>query len=322
MRTLAADARTTSVHVASRNDPRNAAFFQNRGQHALYATPVDATFTFDPSEGLFNNAEQTVTATEVDVLLLRLPRPIPEGFFDGLRRWLGVQQPIINDPDGIQLTGSKAFLLNFPDCCPPMQLVRTEAEVRAFAARFPIVLKPLREYGGKGIVQIRDGRVLTGDAELSLPNYLPTIREQLESEGMLAMQYLERVSEGDKRILVVNGIILAASLRLPAAGGWLCNVAQGGSSHGSEATAAEKRIVSTIAPHLRAAGIVFYGVDTLMGNHGERVLSEINTLSVGGFPQAEAQTGRPVLQQAIDGIFEYLERREFSKGPAFKGRTH
>ena len=313
MRTLAADGRATRVYVASRSDARNAAFFRGDAVGAIYALPVTADFRFDPTGAQFLRSENQINPSAVDVVLLRLPRPIPAGFFAALREWIGPDKPIINDPVGIERTSSKAFLLNFPECCPPMRLVRSAAEVRAYAARFPIVLKPLREYGGKGIVQIRDERVLTGGEALGLDAYLKTIEKQLTEEGFLAMQYLERVNEGDKRILVVNGRILAASLRLPAAGGWLCNVAQGGSSHGSDVTPAEERIVATIAPALREVGIVFYGVDTLMGNDGERVLSEINTLSVGGFPQAEAQTGRPILQQAIDGIFDYLSSSPTSR---------
>ena len=320
MRTLAADARTSSVHVASRNDARNADFFNNKPQTALYTTAVDTSFAYDPSEALFNQNQYTLSAADVDVVLLRLPRPIPDGFWAHLREWCG-HCIIVNDPAGIERTGSKAFLLNFPEICPPMRLVRSVAEVENFAAQFPIVLKPLREYGGKGIAQVREGAVMTDGATLPLHRYLEQIAPQLITEGYLAMQFLERVHEGDKRILVVNGEILAASLRLPAAGGWLCNVAQGGSTHGSDVTPAERRIVATIAPALRAAGIVFYGVDTLMGNHGTRVLSEVNTLSVGGFPQAEAQSGRPVLQQAIDGLYRYLVELGFPPSPP-KGGMH
>ena len=307
MRTLAADPRSTSVHVASRGDLRNAAFFGGGAiRTAPYAKRVTGDFRFDPSGAVFVSATRTLSPAAADVLLLRLPRPIPDGFFGALRRWFGSDKPVVNDPAGIKLTGSKAFLLRFPELCPPLRLVRSADEVRALAAHYPIVLKPLREYGGRGIVQVRDGTAITGEGRLPLARYLASVAGTLAEEGLLAMQFLERVSEGDKRILVVNGQILGASLRLPAAGNWLCNVAQGGSSHAAAVTAAERRIVAGIAPTLYEAGVCFYGVDTLMGNDGERVLSEINTLSVGGFPQAEAQSGQPVVQQAIDGLFSFL----------------
>ncbi|MEL7221577.1 MAG: hypothetical protein AAGJ93_09680, partial [Bacteroidota bacterium] len=61
-------------------------------------------------------------------------------------------------------------------------------------------------------------------------------------------------------------------------------------------------------PRLQEAGVLIYGVDTLMGDDGKRVLSEINTLSIGGFPQAEAQSGRPIISQTIELLFNYVDQ--------------
>jgi len=51
---------------------------------------------------------------------------------------------------------------------------------------------------------------------------------------------------------------------------------------------------------LSPLGIVFFGFDPLEDDNGLRVLSDINTLSVGGLPQIQQLSGRPVLQQAAD----------------------
>ena len=100
--------------------------------------------------------------------------------------------------------------------------------------------------------------------------------------------------------------ILAASLRLPAEDSWLCNVAQGGTSVPSQVDADEIKIIETITPKLLEAGILIFGADTLVNDDGKRILSEVNTLSIGGFPQAEKQTGKPILQQTIDAIMQYV----------------
>ncbi|HAW03161.1 MAG TPA: hypothetical protein DCW83_00665 [Saprospirales bacterium] len=109
--------------------------------------------------------------------------------------------------------------------------------------------------------------------------------------------------------MVVGGKILAASLRIPAKGSWLCNVAQGGTSVYAEVTLQEREIINTITPKLAQYGIFIYGLDTLVADNGDRILSEINTMSIGGFPQAEAQTGRPIIKSLIDKIFEYADER-------------
>ena len=121
------------------------------------------------------------------------------------------------------------------------------------------------------------------------------------------MKYLKNVSQGDKRILVVGGQIMASSLRLPAEGSWLCNVAQGGKSVKADVTNEEIKIVKGLTPELIKEGVLIFGADTLEDDYGKRILSEVNTLSVGGFSQAQEQSGKPIIKMTIDKIFEYAD---------------
>ena len=118
---------------------------------------------------------------------------------------------------------------------------------------------------------------------------------------------MKNVTQGDKRILVVGGQIMAASLRLPAENSWLCNVAQGGTSVTAQLETEEEAIIKTISPRLEAEGIFIFGADTLVDDDGKRILSEVNTLSIGGFPQAEKQTGRPIVRETINKIVNHKE---------------
>ncbi len=297
------------VHVASRANPQNNSFFELHQSATVQALRVEKGFGFDPSGQQFLADTHLVDVTTVDFIFMRLPRPISDQFLEYAVN-TAPQAVFVNHPTGIIATSTKEFLLQFPELCPNMQLCRSKAEVRAFSEQFPIVLKPLREYGGKGIVKIMDGRVFLGtDGEEVLETYLNSIEEVLEQEGYLAMKFLKNVSQGDKRVLVVNGQILGASLRLPAPDSWLCNVAQGGQSVGTTVSPEEEVMVARLMPHLLSAGIVMFGMDTLTDDNGKRVLSEINTLSIGGFPQAAEQTGRPIVELAIDGIIQYVNTR-------------
>jgi len=65
-------------------------------------------------------------------------------------------------------------------------------------------------------------------------------------------------------------------------------------------TKREVSIIDNIKSKLRKEGIFMYGVDTLVDDDGHRVLSEINTLSIGGWPQAQVQTGL-----GVEGITGY-----------------
>ena len=309
MRTLEQHEKTESVFVASRGDIRNEPFFNEISNSELHVTDVDKKFDYHIEGQQFTNSQIKKRIKDFDVILMRLPRPVSDEFLDFLVKE-AEDKVIINHPHGIRKTSTKQYLLHFPEVCPEMKMMRSAADVKAFAAKFPIVLKPLREYGGKGIVKIEKGIVYHGNEELSLAEYLSIIKIELELDGFLAMKFLKNVTQGDKRILVVDGKILAASLRLPAEDSWLCNVAQGGKSIASEADVEEVKIIEKIAPFLKQEGVLIFGADTLVDDNGKRVLSEVNTLSIGGFPQAEKQTGRPVLQQTINLITEYVEAQQ------------
>ncbi len=296
-------AEIASVDVASRALQENADFFAC-DTHVLYASPVDADFDFSEDAHYMRKGLRKIDTKGFDLVFMRLPRPLSDAQLRHIDS-VFAGTVIINKPSGIINTSSKAFLLNFPSCCPPMRLVTSLDEIQEFAQKFPIVLKPLREYGGKGILRINGEKIDDGSTEYDTTQYLNSLKPVIEQEGFLAMKFLKNVGEGDKRILVVGGEVLASSLRLPAENSWLCNVAQGGRSVPTEVTEEELHIVSEVAPRLRQEGVLICGIDTLVDDEGTRVMSEINTLSVGGFPQSQIQTGRPVINKTLEIILSH-----------------
>lgn len=310
-RVLVADQRTESVFVASRADVRNQAFFAGNFGASLHGIRADTNFSYDSTGEQFGTGSATTTYDVADVIWLRLPPPADKGFFSALARATsGAADPVcINHPNGILETGSKSFLHHFPSLTAPVRRLVTPDDVRSFAAEHPIVLKPLDEYGGRGLVKIMNGIAEAAGRQMPLEEWLEQAEAEIRTERYLGMKYLKNVHLGDKRILVVNGRILGASNRLPAAGEWLCNVARGGTSVAAEVSPEERSMVAEVAPVLLDKGVVIFGVDTLTDDDGRRVLSELNTNSIGGFPQAEMQSGRPVLQQTINGIYDYLGNR-------------
>ncbi len=301
------------VRVASRGLTQNDPFFSGQAGAPVWAAPADSGFQFDPTGAFFERGKPSMLL-DFDVVLLRLARPLSDPFLHFLSDSFP-ETLFINDPVGISRTGNKSFLLEFPELCPPMRLCHTPEEVMDFASAHPIVMKPLKEYGGKGIFRISGNEVQTGSETLPAVEFLEGMRKTLEEDGYLAMKYLKNVNRGDKRILVVNGKIMASALRLPAKNSWLCNVAQGGYAVPAVANANERKIIQRLIPVLREQGVVVFGADTLSNDRGKRVLSEINTLSIGGFPQAQEQTGRPVLKQTIRLLIQYIDERFSQRRP-------
>jgi len=300
--------RCQSVDIASRGLKENALFFDGMQRSALLVNKVTTDFKFSTSGEHYKSKLRKVKHLDYDIVLMRMPRPLSDDFL----RWVEEvfsHTIMINKPSGIIVTSNKKYLLNFPELCPRTRLCRSKDDVLEEISKYPIVLKPLREYGGRGLLKIDGDTLDDGMNEYETDLYLDAVQDHLEKEGMLSMRYLKNVSQGDKRILVVGGEILATSLRLPSKGSWLCNVAQGGRSVSAEVTPEEIEIIESINPDLKRHGILIYGADTLVDDDGRRVLSEVNTLSIGGFPQAEAQTGKPIIQSLLNKIFEYADER-------------
>ena len=241
-----------------------------------------------------------------DVVWLRLPPPLPFDFLDFLIQKFSTQL-IINNPAGIYKTGSKEFLIHFPQLCPPMQVCRSLEDIESLKNQFPIVLKPFREYGGRGIIRIDNNRVWEGNQQSTFAEFSETLKGK--SIQYLGVKFLKNVGQGDKRIIVVDGQIMGASLRLPATNSWLCNVAMGGSAQVSQVDDEEVAMIETVNPILSKMGICMYGIDTLMGDNGKRVLSEINTTSIGGLPQLAKQQGKPLVKETANLLWNYIHQK-------------
>src|SRR5262249_6899167 len=99
------------------------------------------------------------------------------------------------------------------------------------------------------------------------------------------------------RILIVDGEILGAILRVPPPGEARDNLHAGGRAHRTEVTETEREIVSAIAPLLAQYGVLFAGIDVI----GER-LTEINLTSPMGLRQLDALEGVNSAAPVLDRI--------------------
>lgn len=296
------------IDVISRGNSENKDFFLDYSSNKIYGTRINKDFGFSLDGQAFTRHLNKIDLGTYDLVFMRLPRPIQDDWLIGLNKRMS-NAIFVNKPRGIIKTSSKRYLLNFPEQCPYMYLCNSAEDVLQFSQKFPIVLKPLKEYGGKGIVKIDGNQVDVGNKRVDLVSYLKSIEKELNSEGYLAMKYLKNVKNGDKRILVVGGEIIASSLRLPAEGSWLCNIAQGGKSIEAKITVEEEKLIETITPSLLDEGILIYGADTIEDDDGKRILSEVNTLSIGGFPQAQKLSGKPIIKLTINKIFKYANEQ-------------
>ena len=294
------------IDIASRGISLNDVFFEDLEDQTLLACKSDYAFEFKANGDAFRKSQRIVEIQEYDAVWLRLPPPFTEKFACFLESKFP-KTLFINRPKGILKTGDKAFLTNFSNLCAPTKLCNTAEDIIDFKEQFSIVLKPLKGYGGKGIVKIVNDQVWEGSESMSFEDFMTDYTKNPIS--YLGVKYLENVANGDKRIIVIDGEIMGASLRLPKDGSWLCNVAMGGQSVKSSVSEEEVEMVKVLNPVMKDWGVVMYGVDTLEDDNGKRILSEINTTSIGGLPQIAAMRKEPLVEKAIDLIWSYFETK-------------
>lgn len=296
-----------AVHVASRGNAANDGFFYHFASTRLSAWPIEGEMQF--GQGAYRFFQETVLAdlNDYDWIWLRLPFPIPAGFFSFLTEAAGGESRIFNRPSGIEETSNKAFITQFLELSPDTQLCYNLDDVLRLQAQFPIVLKPLRSYGGQGIVKVHQERVFENRKAFDLKNYEAKLAKGFEDGGYLGMRFLKNVRKGDKRVVVVNGHILGAVLRLPPRGSWLCNAAQGGRAMIAAPDEREQWMAERLSEVLLPKGIAMFGMDTLVNDDNQRVLSEVNTLSIGGIKPMADLSGQPLVQLAAHWLTEYME---------------
>lgn len=306
LRAMAKNPACSALEIASRGVPKNQAFFNDHIITPLTTFPINDNFAYQKNGAQFLQTNHQVFLQDFDIVFLRIGRPVSDLFLKFIAECCS-KQLIINRPSAIAETGAKDFLINFPEICAPMKICSTIDEILEMYNKFPIVLKPLRSYAGHGMIRILSDTIWDGETKYSLHQNQSFLEAKIQEQGQyLAMKYLKNVSLGDKRIIVVNGQAVGATLRIPKEGSWLCSLAQGGISSFAEPDVTESKIVETISPILTKKGIVFFGFDTLVDDDGYRVLSEINTLNVGLLSEAELYSGQPVIQKSADLIWSYI----------------
>ncbi|HYE37693.1 glutathione synthase [Methylocaldum sp.] len=175
---------------------------------------------------------------------------------------------VVNKPRSLRDANEKLFTAWFPQCCPPTLVAREGHKIREFLhEQGEIILKPLDGMGGASIF-----RVAEKDPNLSV--ILETMTRH-NSRFVMAQRYLPEIVDGDKRILVVNGVAVPYALaRIPAQGESRGNLAAGGRAEGRELTPRDHWIVDQVGPTLRERGLIFTGLDVI-GNY----LTEVNVTS-------------------------------------------
>ena len=288
---LAAQARGHSVY---HYDVSSLAY--DCGRLTAWAAPVKVQR--DPGNHFAADERRQIDlVVDVDVVLMRQDPPFDLSYITAthLLERLAGETLVVNDPASVRDAPEKVFVLDFARFMPPTLIARRIEDVRAFHARYPgdLVMKPLHGNGGKAVVRIpADGSNLGALIELFDSAWV---------EPHMFQPFLPEISEGDKRIVLIDGAIAGAINRRPGAGEFRSNLAAGGYAEPTTLNAREEEICAAMGPELKRRGLVFVGIDVI----GGKWLTEINVTSPTGIQAIDRFNGTDT--SAL--IWEAIERR-------------
>jgi len=198
---------------------------------------------------------------------------------------------VFNRPRALRDHSEKLSVAEFRQFTVPTAVARAPAVIHSFIdLERDTILKPLDGMGGSEIFRVRHDD----------PNR-NVIVETLTHDGgrtIMAQRYIPEIADGDKRILIVGGVVVPYGLaRIPKAGETRGNLAAGGTGVARELSPRDREIASTLAPVLAARGLLFVGLDVI----GDW-LTEINVTSPTCMVEIAEQTGFDAAEMFIAAL--------------------
>ena len=238
--------------------------------------------------------ERTAAVDELDVILMRKDPPMNMEFIYSsflLERAEARGVLVVNSPAAIRDASEKLYTAWFSQCCPPTRVSRDAVRLKEFLAEHgDIIVKPLDGMGGASVFRIQEN-----DPNLNV--ILETITGNGDTSAM-AQRYIPEITEGDKRILMINGEPFPHALaRIPASGETRGNLAAGGRGEGVDLSERDRWICDQVGPALREQGLMFVGLDVI-GDY----LTEINVTSPTCIRELDTLYNADIAGQLMDAI--------------------
>ena len=238
---------------------------------------------------------QEVDLADFDVVWLRQDPPFDMHYIT-TTHLLDLIHPdtlVVNDPFWVRNYPEKLLVLRFPDLTPPTTIARDLETIKAFKEKHgDVILKPLYGNGGAGVFRLDQN-----DRNLAS---LHEVFTGFSREPLIVQKFLPDVSNGDKRVILVDGEPIGAINRVPAKGETRSNMHVGGRPEKVGLTERDCEICAAIGPLLREKGQIFVGIDVI-GDY----LTEINVTSPTGIQELERFDGI----NAAEKIWQAIEAR-------------
>ena len=184
---------------------------------------------------------------------------------------------VVNNPVSVRNISEKFYSVNFLKYMPPTMFTKNIEEIKKFVKKYKkIVIKPIHGYGGKNILFVNKSI-----NRIKVLNYIKKFGH------IMVQKFIPQVTEGDKRVFIINGLVKGAIKRVPQKGSFVSNLAQGGKAIETKLNYKELKISKIVAKHLKKKQIFFAGID-LVSNY---LIGDINVTSPTGLKNFKDLSG-------------------------------
>ena len=205
---------------------------------------------------------------------------------------------VFNKPSAIRDHNEKLSIARYPEFIAPTIVTRNLSAIKSFIKDHDqVILKPLDGMGGSSIFR-------TSESDPNLGVILETL-SGVSHESIMAQRFIPEISEGDKRVLLIDGKPAEYALaRIPQGQDHRGNLAAGGKGKAMPLTDREREIANTIGPGLASRGLLLVGLDVIGG-----FLTEVNVTSPTCMREIHEQTGFNVAGMFIDALEQKIQNK-------------
>ncbi len=273
-------------------------YFEQQDLHLLsgeaFGLSTRLTVRDNESDWFDFGERKEIALGDLDVILMRKDPPFDMEYVYTtyiLDRASQAGALIVNAPQALRDMNEKAYTAWFPECTPLTLITRSMPKMKAFLQQHErIVVKPLDGMGGRSIFVVANG-----------DNNANVIFETLTDYGRrfaMTQVYIPEITQGDKRILLIDGIAVPYALaRIPTGDDNRGNIVAGATTRGQELSDADRQICEQVGPVLRDRGVLFAGIDVI-GNY----MTEVNVTSPTGIRELDRQFNLNIAGLMFDAI--------------------
>lgn len=259
------------------------------------------TVKMDPENWFEKGEASWQPLADLDVVLMRKDPPFDNEYIYNTYILERAEQQgtlIVNKPQSLRDCNEKVFATAFPQCSPEVLVTQSADRLKAFHKEHgDVIFKPLDGMGGSSIFRLK-----ADDPNVSV--IIETLTN-FGNESIMAQKYLHEIKQGDKRILMIDGVPVSHCLaRIPAQGETRGNLAAGGHGVTQELSERDLWIANEIGPVLKEKGLIFVGLDVI-GDY----LTEINVTSPTCVREISRDSGQDVAMMLMDAIEKRLSAK-------------